>query len=110
MPPQQLEPIWPELLKESNFNVLKKVVSTLETWTLTFGVRSVRVQRELLKPLLGLSRLGRPEINASVTSIVIGLFLQERQASSPTKRQPLGMIDCERFSSFNNPTFLFGSE
>jgi len=81
------------LLKERNFNVLSKVVSTLESWALTYGIRNMRIQRELVRPLLGLSRLGRSEINASVTSIVITLFLQERQAGSPTKRKALNPID-----------------
>ena len=57
--PQLLENIWLDLIKENNLNVLQKAVTTLRTWVQVYGVKSVRVQRELVKNLIGLSKMGR---------------------------------------------------
>ena len=61
--PQLLENIWLTLIKENNLNVLQKAVTTLKTWVQVYGVKSARVQRELVKSLIGLSKMGRAEID-----------------------------------------------
>lgn len=57
--PQLLENTWLELIRENNLNVLQKAVRTLKNWVQVYGVKSVRVQRELVKSLIGLSKMGR---------------------------------------------------
>ena len=57
--PQLLENIWVDLIKENNLNIIQKAVNTLKTWVQVYGVKSVRIQRELVKSLISLSKMGR---------------------------------------------------
>jgi hypothetical protein len=72
--PQLLENFWPSLIKENNINVLEKAVSTLQLWVDNYGIRSLRVQRDLIKSLISLSKMGRTEIDSGAVSIVMALI------------------------------------
>ena len=107
--PQLLENIWLDLVKENNLNVLQKAVLTLKAWVQVNRIKSIRVQRELVRSLMSLSKMGRAEIDSSVVSIVTTLLKHEAQGGPLNQRRPLTLIDPDRFNSSNNPTFLLGS-
>ena len=56
---QLLENIWLDLVKENNLNVLQKAVVTLKAWIQVNKIKSIRVQRELVRSLMSLSKMGR---------------------------------------------------
>ena len=66
------------------------------------------MRTELIRSLILLSKMGRPEIDASATAIVLILIGHEKQESKSLGRVPLGLLTHNQFNRCNNPTFFIG--
>ena len=71
--PQLLESMWLELLQDNNVNVLQKTVATLRTWVDAYGIRNLRLKRELVKTLVALAKMGKADVDSDVIAILTTL-------------------------------------
>lgn len=66
LPHVVIELSWPSLLKENNLNVMLQVVRCLTTYAKTYSFHGLRLQKEIVKRLLGLTKMRRREIDEGV--------------------------------------------
>lgn len=96
---ENLDALWPTLLRDPNLNVVTKALRTLRTYALRFGLKKGASLRETVRLLVGLTRVRREEIDRDVATILGVVLAQEEQSGGS-----FGV-----FSSSNHPTFLTGA-
>lgn len=74
-----IELSWPALLKESNLNVMLQVVRCLTAYAKAYSLHGLRLQKEVVKRLLGLAKMRRREIDEGAIETICALFLKEKE-------------------------------
>jgi hypothetical protein len=80
IPPKMFETTLVTFLCETNINVLIKTLECLKIFTKTYGYQSLRLQRDIIHKLMGLTKMRRKEIDENISDIVFTLITKEKEA------------------------------
>ena len=79
VPQVVIELSWPALLRENNLNVTLQVVRCLTSYAKAYSFHGLRLQKEVVRRLLGLAKMRRREIDEGAIETICALFLKEKE-------------------------------
>lgn len=79
VPQGVIELSWPALLRENNLNVMLQVVRCLTAYAKAYSFHGLRLQKEIVKRLLGLAKMRRREIDEGAIETICAMFLREKE-------------------------------